>query len=113
MTAIPDGSCVALELEKMPDPAQAVPAWWWDQGRSGDCSTRNSDLIRATARLVQDESGYQIEMERGLMNGSAEVIRLHLVPVGEELQGSVKSAGDAPVRLVHVEEVAPSFAPLP
>jgi hypothetical protein len=113
VAAIPDGPCVALELEKMPDPAQPAPAWWWDQGRSGDCSTRTSDLIRATATLVEDESGYQIELERGLMNGNAEVIRLHLVPVGDELQGSVTSAGHAPVRFVRVEEVAPSFAPLP
>jgi hypothetical protein len=113
VTAVPKGPCLALDLEAMPEPPAEVTAWWWDEGNSGDCSSRTSDVIRTRARFVRDQSGYQVELEIGQMNGGTQVIRIHVVPVGDELQGEVKSAGNAPVRFVQVDEVVPTLAPPP
>ncbi|MDP9225031.1 MAG: hypothetical protein M3P18_14525, partial [Actinomycetota bacterium] len=106
-------TCIALDLGAISDRPEQVPASWWDAGAAGDCSTRTSDIITTTARLIPGAEGYQIELERALLRGEADVVRMQVVPVGDDLQGSVTSARDTPVRFVRVQEVAPTFAPVP
>lgn len=46
------GPCVAFELGGRASVGDVVNAWWWDEGASGDCTTRTSDVVRTKARTV-------------------------------------------------------------
>ncbi len=111
--AIPGEPCFAFENSSATyDKVTAVRAWWWDQGESGDCHTRTSDVVSSTANIVpRKDSGYDFVLDIPLTSGQTHEIRVALQTSGGSLAGVALSADNASVFFTWVRAVDPSFAP--
>jgi hypothetical protein len=90
-----------------------VPAWWWQHGASGECSTRSSDLVATRATIARrDDSGYELVLHVSPAGGTQDGLRVTLYPNLGKNAGVVTSAGNASVFFTEVQHVGPSFAPL-
>lgn len=108
------GPCIAFELGGRASVGDAVNAWWWDQGASGDCSTRTSDVVRTKARTVVAAESIRVTIAIPLMGGTDREINVVVGPSGDGLAGTVSDGREsAAVRLVRVSEVDPESRPVP
>jgi hypothetical protein len=90
-----------------------VQAWWWDQGASGDCRTRSSDLFAARATIVpRDDSGYDLVLGVPPPGGATQELRVTLYPHMGDLAGVALSAGNASVFFTQVSKVEPTLSVL-
>ncbi len=108
------GPCIAFELGGRASVGDAVNAWWWDQGASGDCSTRTSDVVRTKARTVVAAESIRVTIPIPLMGGTDREINVVVGASGDGLAGTVSDGREsAAVRLVRVSEVDPESRPVP
>lgn len=129
VTSVAIGPCFAF-TNSSPTYAEptAVRAWWWEMGGSGDCGTRESDVISPQASILpREDSGYDLVIELPLLGGGTREVRIALyvldaAPEGVEtlidvygsltqLGGVVLSAGNESVFFIPVETVDPTLFP--
>jgi hypothetical protein len=108
------GPCVAIRVAADALQTGAGNAWWWDQGSSGDCSTRTSDVVSATARLASAGAMTEPTLSIPAMDGTSEDMTFALKPSTDGLTGTVttKTATSA-VRFVPIARVDPTLQPVP
>lgn len=100
-------TCLAITVADPQD--RNLPARWWNPGASGDCSTRTSDIVSSAADFI----GFPVlRIEIPLMNGGTHEISLRLSGVGADEIRFVR-ASETEVPFIRVEEVVPTFAPVP
>ncbi len=108
------GPCIAFELGGGTLAGDAVNAWWWDEGASGDCTTRTSDVVRTQARTDVAGEAIRVTVPIPLMDGTSREIGLVVAPDGDGLAGTVADGRQsAAVQLVRVSEVDPESRPVP
>ncbi len=108
------GPCIAFELGGGTPAGDAVNAWWWDEGASGDCTTRTSDVVRTQARTDVAGEAIRVTVPIPLMDGTSREIGLVVAPDGDGLAGTVADGRQsAAVQLVRVSEVDPESRPVP
>lgn len=113
--AIAGEPCFAFELAGLAyDRPTQVPAWWWDQGSSGDCQTRTSDVVASQATIAaRADSRYDLLLKVPLMGGGVDEIGVTVSMVDGALRGSALKLPDRLVVFTRVSAVLPSFAPVP
>ncbi len=101
-----DGICLAITVR---DSDISVPAQWWEVGASGDCTTRTSDVVASTADLSDPPS---LVVLIPLMDGGFRELSLRVIGIG--VTGiRVAQAGESETLLGRVDDVSPTFAPIP
>ncbi len=112
-TAIAGEPCFAFKNEHATyEDVGRVQAWSWDQGESGDCQSRTSDVIPLTGLIVpREDSGYDLVLSVPLMSGQDHEIRVALHRSGGSLAGVALSAENAPVFFTPIPAVDPTFEP--
>lgn len=108
------GPCVAVRVDADALQTGVGNAWWWEQGSSGDCSTRTSDVVSATARVASAGAGFEFTISIPTMSGTPEDMRFAVRANTDGLAGTVSTkSGTSPVRLVPITNVDPTFQPVP
>jgi hypothetical protein len=112
-SAIPGEPCFAFENSRATyEKVTTVRAWWWDQGESGDCQTRTSDVVSSTADIEpRADSGYDLVLTIPRMTGDTNEIRVALQVSGGSLAGVALSSDNTSVFFMSVPAVEPEFAP--
>lgn len=105
--------CFAFELAAVEyDRPTQVAGWWWDQGESGDCRTRTSDVVASMLTISrQADARYDLLLRLPSMAGGFDDVRVTISVTDGRLSGSV-GASDQPVMFSSVATVEPSFAPV-
>jgi hypothetical protein len=108
------GLCVAVRVDADTVQSGVANAWWWDQGDSGDCSSRTSGVVSGTARVAAAGAFTELSVSIPEMSGPSEEMRFAVEPSPGGLTGTVttKTATSA-VRMVLVATVDPTSQPAP
>jgi hypothetical protein len=108
------GLCVAVRVDADTVQSGVANAWYWDQGASGDCSSRASSVVSATARVAAAGASTELTVAIPEMSGPSEEMTFAVEPGPVGLTGTVttKTATSA-VRLVLVATVDPTGQPAP
>ena len=108
------GICVAIRVDADAFQNGAASAWWWDQGNSGDCSSRTSDVASATARVASANAITELMVSIPQRSGTSEDMTFAVGSSTDGLTGTVstKTATSA-VRLIPIATVDPTFQPVP
>jgi hypothetical protein len=108
------GACVAVRLDADALQSGTASAWWWDQGSSGDCSSRTSDVVSATARIAPAGPLTEFTVSIPNMGGTSEDMLFAVGSGTDGLPGTVSTTtATSPVRLIPVARVDPTFRPVP
>ena len=102
-----DRTCLVITVT---DPGETpISALWWDAGASGDCSTRTSDVVSSLAHLIEVPL---MRVDIPLMDGGVHELTLRLTGITDD-EIRFARAGEMEVPFRRVDEVAPTFAPVP
>lgn len=106
--------CLGVELAQGNGTAsREVAVFWWDQGPSGDCATRASDVIRTTGLLVDGgQDGYELTLVIRRHDGNSEPFSAWLRVEDGALVGD-RGAPGPNVAFVRAAAIEPTYAPQP
>jgi hypothetical protein len=108
------GTCIAVRLGADTLHTGEASAWWWDQGSSGDCSSRTSDVVSTTARIASAGAVTVLTISIPNMDGTSEDMRFAVGSRPDGLAGTVSTkSATSPVRFIPVASVDPTFRPMP
>lgn len=108
------GPCVAVRVDADALQTGLGNAWWWEQGSSGDCSTRTSDVVSATARVASAGAVTELTVSIPEMGGTSNDMRFSVGSSPDGLSGTVSTkSATSDVRFVPVAKVDPAFQPVP
>lgn len=108
------GLCVAVRVDAGTLQNGVATAWYWDPGASGDCSSRTSGLVAATAGAGSASAITELRVSIPEMSGPSRQMRFAVQRSPGGLSGTVTTNTEASaVRLVAVATVDPTFQPAP
>jgi hypothetical protein len=108
------GLCVAVKIDADTVQNGVANAWWWDQGGSGDCSSRTSGVVSGTARVALAGAFTELSVAIPEMSGPSEEMKFAVEPSPGGLTGTVATnTAASAVRLVLVATVDPTSEPAP